>query len=77
MRLLSRPMLISIDDPQYVDSLCAHFTRSGFRAEPVEGGMVEVALDDAPGRRQERLEIALHLRVWQAMNPGAQAMVAR
>jgi hypothetical protein len=30
-----------------------------------------VALADAPSREQERLEVLLHLRVWEAVNPDA------
>jgi hypothetical protein len=64
-------MHIWLDDPTLVDDLCAHYRRSGFAAERVGGGRVEVALADAPSREQERLEVLLHLRVWEAVNPDA------
>jgi hypothetical protein len=64
-------MHIRLDDPTLVDDLCAHYRRSGFAAERVDGGRVEVALADAPSREQERLEVLLHLRVWEAVNPDA------
>jgi hypothetical protein len=70
-------LLISIEEPELAHALCAHFERSGFRAEPVDGGMIEVRLDDAPNPGQARLEIALHLRVWEAMNPHAKVTVVR
>lgn len=70
-------MLISLDDPEFVNELCTHFTRSGFGAEPVGGGMIEVARDDAPNPGQERLEIVLHLRLWEVMNPATQIMDVR
>jgi hypothetical protein len=68
---------ISIDSPEYAGDLCAHFTRSGFRAQPTVEGMVEVRLDDAPNPNQERLEIALHLRVWEAMHPTKNVKLVR
>jgi len=70
-------LLISIEKPELAEDLCAHFERSGFQARPVVGGMIEVGRDDAPDSGQARLEIALHLRVWEAMNPNAKVMVVR
>jgi hypothetical protein len=62
---------IRLGDPSFADDLCAHFRRSGFTAEPVGRGMVEVRREDAPSLEQERREIELHLRVWKATNPAA------
>ena len=63
-------MLIRItNNPQLVEDLCAHYRRSGFHVEAVGGGMVEVERRDAPSREQERHEVLLHLRIWQAVNP--------
>ena len=62
-------MLIRLDDNTLVDDLCAHYRRSGFRVEPVGGGMVDIGREDAPTPEQERHEIMLHLRVWEAVNP--------
>ena len=70
-------LLISIEKPELAEDLCAHFERSGFQARPLVGGMIEVGRDDAPDSGQARLEIALHLRVWEAMNPNAKVMVVR
>jgi|GEM_PF-5680560 len=64
-------MLITLHDRALVDDLCAHFTRSGFEAEPAGGGTVEIRRPDAPTPEQERREVELHLRVWQVANPGA------
>ena len=64
-------MLIRLDDTTLIDDLSAHYRRSGFKVEHVGGGMVEVRREDAPTREQERNEVVLHLRVWQAVNPGA------
>jgi hypothetical protein len=70
-------LLISIEEPELADALCAHFERSGFHARPVEGGMIEIGRDDAPNPGQARLEIALHLRFWEAMNPNAKVTLVR
>ena len=63
------PMLIRLDDNSLVDDLCAHYRRSGFRVEHMGGGMVDVARENAPTPEQERYEVLLHLRVWEAVNP--------
>ena len=63
-------MLIEIENPEYADAVRVHFTRSGFRVRLVSDGVIDVRLDDAPNANQERLEVDLHLRVWEAMNPG-------
>lgn len=64
-------MLIRTDDHSHVDDLCAHYRRSGFHAESVGGGMIEVARPDAPDAEQERREVLMHLRVWEVTNPDA------
>lgn len=61
-------MLIRVSDASLVDDLCAHFRRSGFGCDPAGGSMVDVSRLDAPSIEQERREIALHLRVWNAMH---------
>jgi hypothetical protein len=65
------PMLIRLDDANLVDDFCDHYRRSGFDAELVGGGRVEVVRPDAPTSEQERYEVLLHLRVWEAVNPEA------
>lgn len=62
-------MLITLDDQTLLDDLRGHFTRSGFTAEHVGGGMADVQRPDAPDEDQARREIVLHLRVWQIANP--------
>jgi hypothetical protein len=64
-------MLIRLDNHALVDELCAHYGRSGFRAESVGGGMVEIVREDSPSPEQERHEVLMHLRVWEIINPGA------
>lgn len=64
-------MLIRLDNPALVEDLCAHYSRSGFTAESIGGGMVEVTSADAPAGEQERREVLMHLRVWAVTNPHA------
>jgi len=66
-----RLMLIRMDDHTLVDDLCTHYRRSGFHAESVGGGMIDVARPDAPDEAQERREVLMHLRVWKVTNPDA------
>jgi hypothetical protein len=62
-------MLIRLSDPSLVDDLCESFRRAGFSAEPAGESMAEVYRPDAPEPGQERREVEIHLRVWQAMQP--------
>jgi hypothetical protein len=66
-------MLIHLYDHALVDDLCTHNRRSGFRVESVGGGMIEVSREAAPSPEQERHEVAMHLRFWEVINPGARA----
>jgi len=61
-------MLIRIDDHTLVDDLCAHYRRSGFRAESVGGGMIEVAHPEATNATEEQHTLLMHLRVWKVAN---------
>jgi hypothetical protein len=65
-------MLIRLNDVSLADDLCAHFRRSGFTAEAESGTMIEIRRPDAPSPEQERREVELHLRVWQATNPAVE-----
>jgi hypothetical protein len=66
-------MLIRLSDPTLVGDLRYHFERAEFETDDAGGSMVEVFRLDAPSPDQERREIELHLRVWQAGNPGVKA----
>ena len=68
-------MLIRIDNHALVNNLCAHYRRSGFTAQPVGGGMIEITRPDSPTEDQHRREVLLHLRVWDVRNPEATASV--
>ena len=62
-------MLIRIDNHALVNDLCAHYMRSGFTAEPVGGGMIEITRPNALTEELERRDVVLHLRVWEVTNP--------
>jgi hypothetical protein len=72
-RLALRPMRVLIDDPTFLNDLCAHFRRAGFTADPVDEGMAEVDRPDAPTPQQATAEIRVHLQVWRILNPGRRA----
>jgi hypothetical protein len=62
-------MLIRLDDYSLVHDLCAHYRRSGFCAEPVGGGMIDVTRPEADDDARTRREVLEHLRVWELVNP--------
>jgi hypothetical protein len=62
-------MVICIHDHTLVDDVYVHFRRSGFTAERLGGGMVEVAPPDASNAERARCDVLLHLRVWSVINP--------
>ncbi len=62
-------MLIRLDDATRIDDLCAHYRRSGYLVERMGGSLVDVTRKAAPTPEQERHEVLLHLRVWEALNP--------
>jgi len=62
-------LLIRIDNHALVNNLCAHYRRSGFTAQPVGGGMIEITRPNALTEDQHRREVLLHLRVWEVTNP--------
>jgi hypothetical protein len=64
-------MLLRLSEPDLVEDLCANFRRAGFAAQSAGGSMAEVYRPDAPQHEQERREVEIHLRVWQAMRPNA------
>ena len=66
-------MLIRLDNHALIDDLCAHYRRSDFTVEHVGGGMIEVTRNGASSPEQERREVSMHLRVWEAVNPNARA----
>jgi hypothetical protein len=68
-------MRVTISDPTLLADLHGHFQRAGFAAEPSGERSLEVRRPDAPDDEQARREIEVHLRVWRARHPGAEAEV--
>lgn len=66
-------MRVLIDDPTFLNDLCAHFRRAGFTADPVDEGMAEVDRPDAPTPQQAAAEVRVHLQLWRILNPGRRA----
>jgi hypothetical protein len=64
-------MLITLDDRERADDLCAHYTRSGFAVDRVAAQTAEIVRADAPSVEQSRREVELHLLVWRSVNPDA------
>ena len=67
-----RHMKIRVDDPNLVDDLVQHLRRSGCIATPSDveahgdGITVEVRVPAALDAEQERMEVELYLRVFEA-----------
>jgi hypothetical protein len=66
-------MRVLIDDPAFLDDLCAHFWRAGFTADPIDEGTVEVDRPDAPTPQQASAEIRVHLQLWRILYPNQRA----
>jgi hypothetical protein len=66
-------MRVLIDDPAFLDDLCAHFRRAGFAADRIDEDMVEVDRLDAPTPEQAAAEIRVHLQLWRILNPSQRA----
>lgn len=72
-------MLVRLSDPSLADEFLGFLRRAeciadvGEVAAHAEGVAVEVAVPDALDDEQARLEVALYLRVWEAVHPGSGA----
>lgn len=66
-------MRIRLNDPGLVADLRQHFERSGFVTNQTGDETIEPRRPDAPDSAQAHREIELHLAVWQAMHPEAEA----
>ncbi len=68
-------MRVLIDDPAFLDDLCAHFRRAGFSVDPVDEDMIEVDRPDAPTPQQATAESRVHLQLWRILNPDQRAEI--
>lgn len=72
-------MQVRLSDPGLVEEFLDFLRRIDCIAEPgdveahAEGIAVEVRVPNAYDEEQARLEVALYLRVWEAVHPGSGA----
>jgi len=69
-------MRLRLFDPAALPELRQHFLRSGFSVADDGERLVIRRLDETNAER-ERLEIALHVQVWQTMHPEARVELTR
>jgi hypothetical protein len=78
---VGRAVHVRLSDPTLADTFVAFLRRSDCVAdlgdvEPHAGGIaVAVEVPHAYDQEQARLEVALYLRVWEALHPGSGAQV--
>jgi hypothetical protein len=74
-----REVLVRLTDPGLADEFVAYLRRAncvadlGDVAAHADGIAVEVDVPQAYDHEQARLEVALYLRVWEAVHPGSGA----
>jgi hypothetical protein len=72
---------VRLSDPGLVEEFLVFLRRADCVADVgdvhahAEGVAVEVEVPRAYGEEQARLEVALYLRVWEAVHPGSGAQV--
>ena len=69
-------MRLRLFDPAALPELRQHFLRSGFSVAD-DGERLVVRRPDETNAERERIEIALHLQVWQTMHPEARVEIVR
>jgi hypothetical protein len=61
--------------PEAVDDLLEFLRRANCKAEVAPDGSVVVEVPEAFGDEQERMELELYLKAWQASHPDIEAHV--
>ena len=69
-------MRLRLFDPAALPELRQHFLRSGFSVAD-DGERLVIRRPDETSAERERIEIALHLQVWQTMHPEARVELTR
>jgi len=69
-------MRLRLFDPAALPELRQHFLRSGFSVAD-DGERLVIRRPDETNAERERIEIALHLQVWQTMHPEARVELTR
>ena len=68
-------MILRFEFHVLVDELCAHYRRSGFFADRVGAGLVEVGRPGLEDPLEESRAVVSHLRAWEELHPEAHADV--
>jgi hypothetical protein len=72
-------MVVRLSDPSHAEEFLGHLRRADCAATLAEVGahaggvLFDVEVPAAPDEHQARLEVALYLRTWEAVNPGSGA----
>jgi hypothetical protein len=76
-----REMVVRLSDPSVVDKFLGYLRRAdciarlGEVGAHAEGVAVDVEVPAAYDEEQARLELALYLRVWEAVHPGTEVQL--
>jgi hypothetical protein len=66
-------MRIRISDATHLGDLADFLEAAECRVRKVGNATLDVSMPRAPSKEQAEREIAIYLKTWQAMNPGAYA----
>jgi hypothetical protein len=70
---LSAAMRVRISDPALLGDLQRYLRSAECVVEQSEDDALDIYVPHAPSDDQARREVAIYLKTWQAMNPGARA----
>ena len=70
---LSAAMRVRVSDPALVGDLQRYLRAAECVVEQSEDDALDIYVPHAPSDEQARREVAIYLKAWQAMNPGARA----
>ena len=68
-------MLVRISDAALLANLMVFLEATECRVREVGQATLDVTMQRAPTRDQAEREVAIYLKAWQAMNPGAHARI--
>jgi hypothetical protein len=68
-------MRVRVSDPALLGNLQRYLRAAECVVEKADEDILDVSMPRAPSDDQARREVAIYLRTWQAMNPGADAEI--
>ena len=68
-------MLVRMSDAHLLSDLKVFLEATDCRVREVGQATLDVTMQRAPTRDQAKREVAIYLKAWQAMNPGAHARI--